>query len=300
MLYLFLATVCSASIAIIFKYSEIYKCDKYIVTLFNYLTASIISFIMIINTKLSVFIAVSNPIQALLGNLNGNITAQGSYIFSLILGIITGVLYLVGFLLYQMSIKNCGASLSGMFSKMGIIIPMLISIIIWREYPSAVKWIGIILMISSIVIVNINIGSNSKSHFRWSLLLMLIVTGFSDLSNKLIQKYAFAEYKSHLLFFIFITALIICAGLCIKNSSSKFNFKSALFGVLIGVPNILTTFFIIEALMGIQATIVYPAFSAGTIVLIMLLSFILFKEKLRKQELIAIFITLIGIILVNS
>ena len=154
-------------------------------------------------------------------------------------------------------------------------------------------------MVSSIFIVNVNTGDNDKSHFKWSLLLMLIIIGLSDLSNKLIQKYAIVEYKNHFLLFIFLTALIISLGLCLKNSRDKFNLKSALCGFLVGIPNMLTTFFIIEALVRLQATIVYPAFSAGTIVLIMLFSIIIFKEKLKKKELVAIFITLIGVIFVN-
>ncbi|QSX05780.1 EamA family transporter [Sedimentibacter sp. zth1] len=299
MIYLICAIACSSSIALIFKYTERNNLNRYQVTVFNYLTASIISLFMVLKSKIPLLISFSNPFGAVVSNFTGNITDEGSSVICIVLGIVTGILYLVGFLLYQVSIRQSGASLASMFNRMGILIPMILSIVLWNEYPTLIRWIGITITVVAIIIVNLSDDKNHKLQLKWNLLIMFFVAGFAELSNKLFQKYAILEYKNHFLFFLFFTAFIISVIMLIKNKNLQFSLKASLCGIAVGIPNMLTTFFVIEALDKIQAMIVYPAFSAGSIALIMLLSILIYKEKLKKNEIIALCMTLIGIILVN-
>ncbi|MCD8506348.1 MAG: hypothetical protein LRY37_04665 [Alkalibacterium thalassium] len=46
--------------------------------------------------------------------------------------------------------------ISGTIAKLGILIPMIFSILIWREFPTAVQWIGILLSLVAIVVVNLS------------------------------------------------------------------------------------------------------------------------------------------------
>lgn len=299
MVYLFLACICSASIAIIFKHIEGKNCNRFEVTSFNYMTAAVISLIMIINSGQPFFMKVADPVKNLMNNFSGNITLQGSYVWAILLGVITGILYLCGFLLYQISIEKSGASLSAMFNKMGIVVPMIFSMIIWREIPGVLQWIGIVMSMFAIIIVNLNFGGKERSSVKPQLMIMFIIVGFSEFTNKLFQKYAMTELKNHFMFTLFFTALITSFILLFRNRKQGLNFKSAIYGVMVGIPNMLSTFFLIEALNRIPATIVYPVFSASSIVIIMIVTTLIFKERLKKKEVVAMIITILALVFIN-
>ena len=53
------------------------------------------------------------------------------------------------------------------------------------------------------------------------------------------------------------------------------------------------------ALMSLPAAVVYPVSSSGTISFIALISALVFKEKLTKKQILALILTVIGIILIN-
>ena len=114
MISLWIATFCSASIALLFKFSAIKKLDQSWVTMANYLTASLFSGYMLL----------TDPFDYAHGN---------DLSITLIIGLITGVFFLLSFVVYQISVRNNGASMSGMFAKLGILIPMIVSVVVWVE-----------------------------------------------------------------------------------------------------------------------------------------------------------------------
>ena len=68
--------------------------------------------------------------------------------------------------------------------------------------------------------------------------------------------------------------------------------RDILTGTLVGIPNMFTSFFLIAALSNIKTAVVFPVFSAGTIVAINIGGLIFFQEKLRRRELAAIGLTI--------
>ena len=60
------------------------------------------------------------------------IMQEGS-LFTLILGTINGFLYLYGLILLQKNIKENGIILTSLFNKLGILIPVIISVILFKE-----------------------------------------------------------------------------------------------------------------------------------------------------------------------
>ena len=72
-----------------------------------------------------------------------------------------------------------------------------------------------------------------------------------------------------------------------------------LFGALLGIPNFFSTKFLLMALGDLPAVIVYPTFSAGTILVVTVAGLLLFKEKLGKRQLLAMSVILLALILLN-
>lgn len=294
MLFLIIAVLCVSSINLGFTIAKHRQMHNLNVTLFNYLAAAIIGALMLYQAGIS---PQAISLTSVIGNFSGALSSEGSYTFSILFGVAVGFLYIISLLLTQQSIKAKGTSLTTMFQRTGIVIPILTSAFLWNEIPTMLQVVGIIAALFSLVYMN----SDGKGIKISGLLLAVFLTGgMCELSNKLYQMYALEEHKPLFLFAIFVTCVALCV-LYIYTSKirSPLSLKEVLLGTAIGIPNIFSAYFIIKALEHLPTGIVFPVLSVGTILLITLISTIAFGEKFSKRNRIAIAVFLVSIVLVN-
>jgi len=297
MIYIFLEIICSSSIALLFKYSEIKKLNRYMVTVVNYFIASFVAIILARKIICSIFLGEN---YLIFDNFNnGKMIFEEAIAFSTVLGIITGFIYCISFILYQISVKKSGAGLSSAFGKLGIIVPMGLSIILWNEVPSWYRIVGIIIALFSIVFLYLDKDERNKSKTSKILIIFSIICGLGEFNNKIFQKYVSINYKEFYLMILFITAFIISIIIAKRNNSLALSRKNLLVGTLIGIPNILNSFFLILALEKANTSIVFSTFSAGTIVLVNFISMLVFKEKKTKRTLFILCGIIFSVILIN-
>jgi multidrug transporter EmrE-like cation transporter len=305
MVYLLLAILCSSSIALILKHSENRRMNRLAVTTSNYFTAFMVSLVIII-LRPSVSLDISQISLPSFRNDFYNVVIKGSGLFSegssliwaVTLGLVTGIFFFLSFIYYQKSVNENGASLSGTFGKLGILIPMLSSILIWKEIPNTLQWLGIILAIASILMVNLSFNSKTPAKINLTLILLFLFGGIAEFQNKLFQKYAIIEYKDIFLFFVFFMAFLISLVYTIK-SGKEVKAGDIFTGLLVGIPNLFSSYFLILALGQIPTSAAFPAYSAGSIVFISIGSLLLYKERLTLKNKFAIFLVIISLILIN-
>jgi len=126
-IFLLLAIISSTSISLILKYSESKNLNRYAVTSSNYIAAFTASIILMLSKSEGVI-------------LNGLEDVA-------VLGIFAGIMYFLGFIFIQKSIKENGVGITGAVSKTGIILPVVLSMILWREIPGVIQSAGVILSI---------------------------------------------------------------------------------------------------------------------------------------------------------
>lgn len=278
--------------------------NRYVVTTVNYLVASLISLIFILfgNLPESSF---SGAASAFLNEFEGAMkggafSPSGSLGWAVIVGISTGILYYLGFIYLQRAVKESGVSLAGSFSRMGILVPIILSILLFRELPSSLQWVGICLALFSILLANIDPSKSAGflSGFQPVLIILFLIVGLAEFSNKVFQKYGVLEAKSLFLFFVFTTALLISTWKTISKGERP-KFSNIIIGFAVGIPNFFASFFLILALSRLQTAVVFPLYSALTIVIISLSGWIIFGEKLKKRERFAVTLTVAALILVN-
>lgn len=286
MFSLILATLCSASIALIFKNAALKSYDQKAITVSNYLTASVVSLLMILISDLQIYDFKSVDFKN-----------------TLIIGIATGVFFLLSFTCYQLSVRRNGASVSGMFAKLGILIPMLISVFYWNEIPTWIQSVGICIAIIAIAIANMNFGKKQVLNIHKSvsmLVALFVVGGLAEFFNKIFQKTTAIHYKPLFLFFVFFTAFILSVIVYLNRKDSVSNLMlSFLTGIIVGIPNLFSSFFLLDALNALPAAIVFPAYSAGSIFMITVFSVLIFKEKLVIKDWTAIGLTTVSLVLLN-
>jgi drug/metabolite transporter (DMT)-like permease len=226
------------------------------------------------------------------------LSPYSSIIWGLIIGGISGSFFFYSFIYYQKSVKENGVGISGTIGKLGILIPMIFSIIIWKEFPSAIQWLGIALSLVSILIVNLSQKSLEKLDIKPTIILLFIFGGMAEFSNKIYQKYALNEYKDIFLFAIFFVAFLISIFYTLRDKG-EISKKDIFTGFAVGIPNLFSSYFLILSLATLKTSVAFPIFSAGSIVLINIGGFLIFKEKIARKNQVAILLTLIALVLIN-
>ena len=284
MLYLLGAIICGAAIPTIFRWAHIKNLRQAPVLTFNY--------IMCLIAVIAGFF-ITNPDISL--TFSG---AQGkSLALPAVIGVICGVSYFYGFFFYQKAVRASGAAMSSAFEKIGIVIPILLSAAIWKEYPAFLAVAGIVLAIAAILVNYFDFKSFNFSSLHAVLILLSVVSGLSSFINKVFQRYCLAEHEFIFMFFIFVSALMLSLRETLKDKRPDRG--EMLTGLLLGIPNMLASFILIRALFSLPAYIVFPMFSAGAIVLALVFSLIFFKDRPTKKQAVSIAMIAAALVLIN-
>ena len=225
----------------------------------------------------------------------GNISFHTEKIpYTIILGVISGVLYLASFALFQQGIKKNGIVLASIFMKLGVLIPVLMSIIIFRESPKILQIIGIVLSIAAIIVFNFDKKGMSAGGKIILLILLLVVSGFTDSMVNIYNKTGNSSLSDCFLFLTFFFAGISSLVLYFVKKE-KMGWWDVLFGVVIGIPNYFSSRFLLLALRSVPAVVTYPVYSVATILVITLVGILAFKEPISKQKIIGLVLVIAAV-----
>lgn len=267
MFFLVLAVCSNCAETIAVRFSEKNLHNRYAVTMFNYIVAVIMCYFF-------------------MGGMPAFATAAGDT-FPLFLGIFNGVVFISWLFLFQISIRHNGAPMSATFTKLGILLPTFGSIVFFSETPSVLQVVGIIAALAAILLFNlpqrVTEAVPAKPNYKFLLILVLLIGGMGDFNSKIFESFGQASLNGLFLFYTFLVALLLSILIWLKKDRTA-NKRDLLFGILIGIPNQLTTMFLLWAIMKLPAYIVFPVYSVAVILLVSLLNSILFKERLSAMQ----------------
>ncbi len=280
MIYLILAIASSALISIMMRASEKYVKNEMAMFMANYGICMMLSLAFVKDmSQVSGFMAKPD-------------------VLTLILGVSSGVMYLVNFLYYKYNMKQNGIVMSATFMKLGVLVPTIMAVVVFREVPKWTQVIGIFVAIAAIVLINFEKNSFSKSKHMIGLLFLLLLSGFTDSMSNIFEEMGDAGMKDVYLFVTFGTAFMITIGM-ICFGKMKIGIKELIFGACIGVPNYLSSRFLLLALEDVEAVLVYPTYSVSTMIVIMIAGIVIFRERLSKKNICALGMILASITLLN-
>ena len=222
------------------------------------------------------------------------------YIFEMdvfILGIVTGFLFIASFFFFKMNIKENGIILSSTFMKLGIIIPTLMAILIFKEQPRFTQIFGILLAILAIIFINYEKESVNQSNKKWWLILLLIINGFSDAAANIFEHISTSNNAIYTLL-VFGFALVFTIIAMLKDKQKIYR-NDVLYGIVLAFPNYFSVSFMMLALERIDAILVYPIYSVGSIIIVTIIGALFFTEQLSKNKLFALSLILIALVLLN-
>jgi len=278
MIYLLLAILSSTMVSVFSRMSNGRAKNRLVMVAFNYLACSVTGFALMRTTD--VFPAAQGMDTAILMAVTG------------------GAMYLCGFILLQWNISKNGVVLPATFQKLGVLVPTVSALVIFRESPTALQAIGFFIAIAAIFMIN---GSREgkKPGSTLGLIALMLMGGSVDALGKFYAEWGNPEIKNHYLFYVFFCAFAYAVVLCVIKRQ-KITRWDAVFGVLVGVPNYLCSRFLLLSLeANVPAVVAYPTFSVGTIVLVTLIGVIFFRERLTRRQMIAMGVILVALAMLN-
>lgn len=214
------------------------------------------------------------------------------------LGILCGIFYLVNFVMMQSCMIYNGVTLTSAFMKLGVLVPTLSAIIVFRERPGFLQIAGLVLALMGILMIYVDKESAATGGKKSFLILLLAVSGFTDSLANVYDKTGNAALKDHYLFYIFVAAFLLALVMGIRKKA-PIGAKDILFGILIGIPNYFSARFLLLALGSVPAVVAYPMCNVGTIVAISLIGALLFRERIGKKKLAALCLVILALVLLN-
>ena len=201
---------------------------------------------------------------------------------TVVIGLISGVLYLAAFVAFQTNTNKRGVVLSSVFMKLGLLVPIVASVLFFKELPTAVQIIGFCIAIFAILLINLRNDGRGKG-FGFGLILMLLLSGGADVMAKIFDVFAPQAHSALYLFYNFATAFTLCVLLVIQKKERP-GFRELLYGALIGIPNFFSAKFLLASLTKLPAVVVYPSFSVGTMLIVTMIGVLVFRERLSKLQ----------------
>ena len=294
MLYLLLAAFSSAALTLVLKWFRDPKGSRYGILLGNYLTCMLIAFIQMPDK--SRFYQAS-PSTFLLGGIGG-------------------FLFVAGLVTMQSSVRQNGATLTSAFSKLGMLIPLLVSFLFFGDVPTWLQAAGLLFAVGAIIVLNLprkaeheSAGTSESAKeepgspmILWLLLLTLLASGLSEGMSKVFERLGNQAEDTRYFFFLFLTAAVLTAVLSVVEKvrhGKGIRLKEMAAGILAGIPNYFSSWFLLKALVRLPAMLVYPVFSVGSILLVTGFGALIFKERLEKRQWLGLGLILIALIFLN-
>lgn len=277
--FLALTIFCSTSIALILKINS-NKCgDSLLLLSGNYFVASIISLILFFSDNNSTHSTDLIP-----------------------LGFFLSLLFVGSIFAFSKSVSLSGAALSTVSSRLSVFVPIILSIIFFSELPNYFQIAGLLITLVTIILFYLSIRNSNSDHKGKSkffyLLSILIGIGIADFFMKVFLENWSSLDKPWFLFWIFFFSFLITTYLAIK-SKVPFNNKTFSLGALMGIPNIFSSYFLIEALNSFSAVFVYPVVNISIIVLTAIIVKFIWHEEWNSYSKMALLAGLISIALLS-
>ena len=229
----------------------------------------------------------------------GRLLPSGAEGFSAALGmgVFNGFMFLSSFMAMQFNTAKNGIVLTSIFMRLGLLVPMTISVLAFGELPTPLQTVGFVIAVAAIVLINFEKGAAGAGS-KISLLVLLLLGGSCDAMSKIYERLGAAALSDQFLFYTFAMAFVLCTVLMLVKKERP-GIPELLYGALIGVPNFFSAKFLLGALETLDAVIVYPTYSVATILVVTLTGVAVFGEKLKKRQWAALAAILAALVMLN-
>ncbi|WP_053366347.1 EamA family transporter [Bacillus sp. FJAT-27245] len=269
-------TVCFGVNNAIFKWSTGKGYSKVSLQFFFYLTAFILSLGYGFSAGDLNFSAISVLLGAAIGilNANGNIQMSKAY-------------------------EKGPASLTSPIISSNAVFPVLCAGLIFDEHISAMQWVGILIILSSVAAIQYTParGKEKADYYAWIYRIALAILSFGALGilMKLGSTMSFSSISMLVAMYGGGSLYLLFSILAGKETARKQEMKTGAVVGLISVFGYSSYFFALKT--GV-ASIIFPLISLNCLIVVFT-GCVIFKERIRAYQLVGVLSALLGIVLIK-
>lgn len=286
MIYLILAILFSTGVFVAMRLFERFGLDNHQALMWNYVFASATGFI------------VCDKFDTL-----PELVAEPWFGLS----ILTGFWFIFTYLLMTASTQRSGVTVTSLSSKLSVVLPTLAGVVLFSETLNLVATMGIVLALVALVLVVGGKKNNVKTKGNGWIVTLLPVfiffgTGTGDILMKITEQQNTVGNLGFMIAFIYFVALIfgiIIVVWDIARGKSRWQWKSAAGGIMLGVINYFSTFCVYNSMRCFDNVVLFPIYNIGVVSLTAIVGWLLFKEKLTWKNYLGLGIAIIAVILIT-
>lgn len=221
---------------------------------------------------------------------------------TLLYGLVSGFFYVAGMVGIQTSVQRNGAGLTTAFAKLGLLVSLAVSILLFGERPAPLQFLGVLLVPAALVLIHSTPDQRGGRSDLRLLLLTLLFNGCADAMAKVYEDLGNPQESTLYFFRLFGTAFLLTLLLAAferRKRGKRLRPQEFAAGFLVGIPNYFSSHFLLLALQKFPAFLVFPLFSTGTILLTLLAGWLLFREGLKRRQAVGVGLILAALVLLN-
>lgn len=282
MIYLIISILLNTLLFIIFKLFRQYSIHNVQAIVTNYFVA----------TSLGLVISSSSREVSSIASATWNFGA-----------LVLGVIFISTFITLAKTTQNNGLAIASIASKMSVIIPVVFAFIVYKDSLHFLKIIGILFALIAVYFSAYSKNSNSYSSKHWLLpILLFIGAGILDTTLKYIE-ITYVPQPEIALFTasIFGSAFLFGLLYIVLIQRSKWHLKNILAGIVLGIPNYFSIYFLIKALkhQGLESSVIFPINHIGVVLATSICGVLLFNEKLNRKNWLGLALAILAIFCIS-
>ena len=278
MLYLLLAIACSAGNALTMKFASTRSRNTWSLLLVNYVTCAAFGGALV--AVHGIHVAQTPPTVLALGAVNG-------------------VLYVLAFALLQLNVRQNGATLSSSAARMGVLVPVCMSLALFGETPATAQIAGLIAALGALALLGFSsrgAGTGDRAAARLLLAPLVLAGGSADAMSKVFEVTSDDRWQLVFIGLTFLVALLVCAAFTLRSRERLCRADVAC-GVVLGVLNYLSSEFLLRAVLELPAFIAYTGASLGVIALVNVVNVTVMHEPLTRSDHLAMALIAVALVL---
>lgn len=220
------------------------------------------------------------------------------------------VIFISTFTVMAYTFQKFGITITTIMSKMSMVISVIFAIIVYNELVNTSKILGIIIAIAAIILTNLphteSVFKQKKiKKFFWIFpVFVLVFQAVIEIVLQYVETQILGKSGDP----AFVSTIFLSAGVIglvfwiigMLSGRIKTNWQSIVGGIVLGIPNYFSIYFLLKALgMGWEGSVVFPINNVAIIALSAIIGgLIVFKEKYSKLNILGIVLSMVSIILI--
>ncbi|MFW6291065.1 MAG: hypothetical protein ACOC7V_01980 [Spirochaetota bacterium] len=262
MIWLVLSILSSTAVAVLLKYASVRRVAQFPLFAVNYATALVFGLVLAEQGS-----AAAEP-------------AAG-----IALAVATGVLYVLGFLVFKRTITEAGTGIATSVSRLSVTLPVLISVAAFGEIVGGWQAAGIVLAIAVLPLSG-KVWPPRRDELRagalvWTL-AVFVIFGLNDIVLKVRSELLPGSDPGFFFALLFGTAGVISVALALARRQ---RFRAlTLLGIPLGAVNYGTAHFLANALETVPGSQAFTLNSVGVMLVAVVAGRLLFAERLARHN----------------